>query len=97
MPAVSACKICEADFRIGVLVDGKCKACSALYPKCNSKQEAQQAHEPVNKMGDELNETRVASMIADMLDQRLNPLVEKMDALLSKKGPGRPPNVKETK
>lgn len=77
------CVICEADFRRGALKDDKCLTCTTLYPKARNKKEAQAAHQPPNKMGDELDDLKVRDIVAEMLDQRFLPLLEKLDKVLA--------------
>jgi len=78
------CPVCEADFYpSGVDKEtGKCKLCTELYPDCKDKLEAMAKFGGVekNKMGDELDEGRVKEIVSEAL----NPLMEKLDALLNK-------------
>ena len=93
MSEIMKCKICEADFRTSSLKDGKCPICLKNYPNANSKKEAMASKQPKNLMGDDLDETKVRSIVAEMLDKRFNPIVEKLDKALAtpeKRPVGRP-------
>ena len=91
----SKCVICEADFRKNVIKDGKCPTCLKEHPDVNSREEAMAKVKIPNKMGDELTELRVKEIVGEMLETRFAPILEKLDALAQKRGPGRP--KKETK
>ncbi len=94
------CNICEADFKAGSIKDGKCPSCTKEFPDAKNKKEAMAVNQAPNKMSDELDEAKVKAIVAEMLDARFNPIVEKLDAVLAKddtpkRGPGRPKNVVE--
>ena len=93
------CLVCEADFKAGSIKEGKCPSCTKEFPNSKNKKEAMAIHPTPNKMGDELDETKVKAIVAEMLDERFNPIVEKLDSLAktdtTKRGPGRPKKVVE--
>lgn len=89
----SKCKICEADFRLSALKDGKCSVCVREHPNEKSLAEVLSKVKVPNKMGDELDENRVRVVVGEMLDERIKPILDKLDAALEpepKRGPGRP-------
>ena len=96
MAEVGRCCICEADFRVSALKDGKCPLCLEQHPDEKSRDEVLSKVKIPNKMGDEIDELRVREIVGEMLDSRLNPVVEKLDQALKveaapvKRGPGRP-------
>jgi len=100
MSEIARCIICQADFREEALKDGKCSLCQKEHPEEKSREEVLAKVKIPNKLGDELDEFRVREIVGEMLDGRLKPVVEKLDAALAtteapKKVPGRP--KKETK
>lgn len=91
------CAVCEADFYLKDLVEGKCKQCTELYPDCKNKLEAMAKHggKEVNKMGDELDEARVQEIVNKAMESVVHRFEESLDNLVKqlppteKRGPGR--------
>lgn len=95
MAVETRCSVCEADFRVGVLKDGKCPSCAVEFPNAKNKKEAMAVHPTPNKMGDELDEAKINEMIdkafsnvVRIFEESLEHYEKKVET--TKRGPGRP-------
>lgn len=64
------CKLCKNDFRKEVMKDGKCPLCVVEHPDCETREEMLSKVKMPNKMGDDLNETRVREIFREMFEEQ---------------------------
>jgi len=66
MNSEEKCIICEADFRVEVMKEGKCPLCRELYPKAKSREDIKPHTKP---KAETLTEKRVKDLIYEVFEE----------------------------